>query len=92
MAKKKSGSIIYKCTSCGYTQPRWLGRCPECGEWNSLVEHVADQESRIPSFAGVSGSLSVRAKPVPLASVIPWKALAFPPASLNSIGCWGVVP
>lgn len=71
MAKKKSGSIIYKCTSCGYTQPRWLGRCPECGEWNSLVEHVADQDSRIPSFAGVSGSLSVRAKPVPLASVNP---------------------
>ncbi len=71
MAKKKSGSIIYKCTSCGYTQPRWLGRCPECGEWNSLVEHVADEASRIPSFAGVSGSLSVRAKPVPLSSVNP---------------------
>lgn len=71
MAKKKSGSIIYKCTSCGYTQPRWLGRCPECGEWNSLVEHVADDAARIPSFAGVSGSLSVRAKPVPLASVNP---------------------
>ena len=32
---------------------------------------MADQESRIPSFAGVSGSLSVRAKPVPLASVNP---------------------
>ena len=71
MAKKKTGSIIYKCTSCGYTQPRWLGRCPECGEWNSLVEHVADEAARIPSFAGVSGSLTVRAKPVPLASVNP---------------------
>ena len=71
MAKKKTGSIIYKCSSCGYTQPRWLGRCPECGEWNSLVEHVADEAVRIPSFAGVSGSLTVRAKPVPLASVNP---------------------
>lgn len=71
MAKKKTGSIIYKCSSCGYTQPRWLGRCPECGEWNSLVEHVADESARIPSFAGVSGSLTVRAKPVPLASVNP---------------------
>lgn len=71
MAKKKTGSIIYKCTACGYTQPRWLGRCPECGEWNSLVEHVADEAARIPSFAGVSGSLTVRAKPVPLASVNP---------------------
>ena len=71
MAKKKTGSIIYKCTSCGYTQPRWLGRCPECGEWNSLVEHVADEAARIPSFAGVSGSLTVRAKPISLASVNP---------------------
>ena len=71
MAKKKTGSIIYKCSSCGYTQPRWLGRCPECGEWNSLVEHVADEAARIPSFAGVSGTLTVRAKPVPLASVNP---------------------
>ena len=71
MAKKKTGSIIYKCTSCGYTQPRWLGRCPECGEWNSLVEHVADEAARIPSFAGVSGSLTVRATPVSLASVHP---------------------
>jgi DNA repair protein RadA/Sms len=35
------------------------------------VEHVADEAARIPSFAGVSGSLTVRAKPVPLASVNP---------------------
>ena len=35
------------------------------------MEHVADEAARIPSFAGVSGSLTVRAKPVPLASVNP---------------------
>ena len=35
------------------------------------MEHVADESARIPSFAGVSGSLTVRAKPVPLASVNP---------------------
>ena len=35
------------------------------------MEHMADEAARIPSFAGVSGSLTVRAKPVPLASVNP---------------------
>ncbi|MBR4450103.1 MAG: hypothetical protein IKS30_07840, partial [Treponema sp.] len=37
MAKKKN-SIIFKCTECSYTQPTWLGRCPECGAWNSFEE------------------------------------------------------
>jgi DNA repair protein RadA/Sms len=28
----------YVCQECGSTQPKWMGRCPDCGEWNSLVE------------------------------------------------------
>lgn len=32
---------IYACTECGAQQPRWLGRCPECGRWSSLVEERA---------------------------------------------------
>ncbi|MDB5817218.1 MAG: repair protein RadA [Rhizobacter sp.] len=39
MAKDKS---IYTCTECGGTSPRWLGKCPSCGAWNTLVESVAD--------------------------------------------------
>lgn len=35
---------IYVCTSCGEATPRWLGRCPSCGEWNTLVEDVVKQE------------------------------------------------
>ena len=35
MAKVK---ISYVCQSCGYITPKWLGRCPECESWNSLVE------------------------------------------------------
>src|SRR5687768_12680492 len=31
----------FVCQSCGYSSPKWLGRCPECNEWNSLVEEVA---------------------------------------------------
>ena len=35
MAKSKT---VYVCSECGYETPRWLGRCPECGNWNTLVE------------------------------------------------------
>jgi DNA repair protein RadA/Sms len=35
---KKQKSLVYKCTSCGHEEPKWLGRCPECGEWNTLTE------------------------------------------------------
>ena len=37
MAKIK---INYTCQSCGYISAKWLGRCPECDSWNSLVEEV----------------------------------------------------
>lgn len=45
---KKSGSIMYKCSNCGYSQPRWLGRCPECSEWNSLEEIILDKNATSP--------------------------------------------
>ncbi|MBD3166640.1 DNA repair protein RadA, partial [bacterium] len=35
MAKAKT---IYVCQSCGASSPRWQGRCPSCGEWNTLTE------------------------------------------------------
>jgi DNA repair protein RadA/Sms len=30
--------ILYQCQSCGYITPKWLGKCPDCGAWNSFVE------------------------------------------------------
>jgi DNA repair protein RadA/Sms len=38
MAKSKGSKIVYVCQQCGAQQPQWMGKCPECGEWNSLVE------------------------------------------------------
>jgi DNA repair protein RadA/Sms len=39
----------YTCQSCGHMNPKWLGRCPECGAWNSYVEEkiTASKESSI---------------------------------------------
>ncbi|SEQ01838.1 DNA repair protein RadA/Sms [Treponema bryantii] len=64
---KKSGSVSYRCSNCGYTQPRWLGRCPECGEWNSLEEIIIDKNNVTP--AGRGSEAVEKQKPVGLASV-----------------------
>ncbi|MEF7617132.1 DNA repair protein RadA [Aquincola sp. MAHUQ-54] len=39
MAKDKS---IYTCRDCGGTSPKWLGKCPHCGAWNTLEESIAE--------------------------------------------------
>ena len=64
---KKNGSVSYKCNNCGYTQPRWLGRCPECGEWNSLEEIIIDKNNVSP--AGRGNEAVEKQRPVELATV-----------------------
>ena len=55
MAKEKI-KTVYVCTNCGEVSPRWLGRCPSCGEWNTLAEDVVRETPRSKS----SGSAQVR--------------------------------
>ncbi len=71
MAKVK---VEFACTSCGFSSPKWLGKCPDCGKWGSLVEEVAPAEPKyrvvVDTFPAskpvrlteVSGSAEVRAK------------------------------
>jgi DNA repair protein RadA/Sms len=76
-AKKKTGTTAFRCSQCGYTQPRWLGRCPDCGEWNTLEEVIiqdagASSASALGSTgAGIisGGKNAVVPRAVPLASV-----------------------
>ncbi|MFP4384451.1 MAG: DNA repair protein RadA [Spirochaetia bacterium] len=42
MAKSKT---MFICSECGTTQPKWLGRCPSCGEWNTFTEHSSGKGS-----------------------------------------------
>ena len=37
---------VFVCQKCGYESPKWAGKCPDCGEWNTLVEEVKAQESK----------------------------------------------
>ena len=41
----KAKTIFY-CTECGNETPKWQGRCPACGAWNTIVERPADRPAK----------------------------------------------
>ena len=45
---KKRLRTEYVCQSCGNISPKWLGKCPECNEWNSFVEEITDKSNDTP--------------------------------------------
>lgn len=51
MAKIKS---IYVCSECGYESPKWFGKCPGCGEWNTMDEQLPSTASVGRNNAGIS--------------------------------------
>jgi DNA repair protein RadA/Sms len=81
----------YVCQTCGATQSGWMGRCPECGEWNTLVETVGEAP-----VTGASPSAPVQAhtKPISLPD-IRFQAdehLPVPMEELSRVLGGGVVP
>jgi DNA repair protein RadA/Sms len=64
-------ATVFSCTSCGHQSPKWHGRCPGCGEWNSLTEEVrsAPRAGRGGAGGGSSGRGGRALKPVRLAEV-----------------------
>ncbi|NLG27638.1 MAG: DNA repair protein RadA [Chloroflexi bacterium] len=54
----------FVCQSCGASQPKWMGRCPDCGEWNSLVETLVETTSTSAAHVALSANA-----PLPLASI-----------------------
>ena len=43
MAKTKTA---YVCTECGYDSPKWYGKCPSCGSWNTMAEELIREEKQ----------------------------------------------
>ncbi len=56
----------FVCAECGYTSPKWLGKCPDCGKFNTLAEEAIPTASATAKKSVFSGG---RAKPVPLSEV-----------------------
>ncbi len=52
---------VYICTECGYKTPKWIGKCPECGEWNSLIEEIIEQPiSKSIQNTNITDSISIK--------------------------------
>ncbi len=45
---------LYVCSNCGNSSPKWLGRCPDCGEWNTFVEEIQESK-KVVGFAERAG-------------------------------------
>ncbi|MFO7651018.1 MAG: DNA repair protein RadA [bacterium] len=87
-------SSVFVCQNCGHENPRWLGRCPECGEWNSLVE-----EQRAPRGKKTERNTRVSigssgARPVKLSDIAAQSARRIPTgtAELDRVLGGGLVP
>jgi len=69
MARAKTA---YSCSECGGQSPKWQGRCPHCGAWNSLVEAVVE-----PVAAGRYAPVGGEARLQPLAEIPPGEEIRF---------------
>ena len=63
---KKSSKTIFCCQSCGYQAPKWMGKCPDCGTWDSFVEEQLRSGSSHEKSRKGSGSPTA---PVPIDSI-----------------------
>ncbi len=59
--------LIYQCAQCGYESPKWAGKCPECGEWNSMVE-VVKEAAPAPKTAALR-TLAGLSRPTPIGEI-----------------------
>jgi len=58
---------FFQCQACGHMSPKWLGRCPDCGAWNSFTEEKKETVARHTSLLAHLG----KSEPQPLSSIKP---------------------
>lgn len=66
MAKTKT---VYICSNCGADSPKWIGKCPNCGEWNTYVEETVVKESPVARRGAAAFSSSTKPRPVLLRDI-----------------------
>lgn len=59
MARMKT---LFRCQACGYTSVKWLGKCPDCGSWNSFAEEAPEKKRSHMADAG--------SEPIPVSEVV----------------------
>ena len=71
--------MIFYCTECGNETPKWVGKCPACGSWNTMVEQPQESKKKGgPAAQGISSRGSSVSHPKSLAEVETTDELRFP--------------
>ena len=89
MAKEK---VVYVCTSCGQDSPKWVGKCPSCGAWNSYVEQVVRKEPA--NRQVIANHNGMKSKPMILSDIVGGeeRRIDMRDDELNRVLGGGVVP
>ncbi|MBM3456999.1 MAG: DNA repair protein RadA [Armatimonadetes bacterium] len=84
---------LFVCQKCGHEAPRWLGRCPDCGEWNSLLETAVPERARAPARAEPE-SAGAAAAPQRISEIRmeAWERVASGIGELDRVLGGGIVP
>ena len=90
MAKVKSK---YVCQNCGYENPKWLGKCPECLQWNTFVEEIGEKMTPRQESLAKQASRST-SRPVSINSIAPKREERFSTSipELDRVLGGGVIP
>jgi hypothetical protein len=87
MAKDKTQ---YTCTECGGTSPKWLGKCPSCNAWNTLIEGAVESGGQVKNrYAGMA-ALVPAAEVATLSDIEASEVPAHPPAKKSLTAFWAV--
>lgn len=89
MAKVKKA---FFCRNCGFEAPKWLGKCPSCGEWNTFVEEVIAREAATPSVAAAQLGRNNRPQPIREIRENDHRRIDTGNAEVNRVLGGGVVP
>lgn len=94
MAKEKT---VYVCSNCGQDSPKWVGKCPACGQWNTFKEFTVRKESASASaghFRSMPAEEPLSHRPVPIGQILSEEEprLDMHDAELNRVLGGGLVP
>jgi DNA repair protein RadA/Sms len=88
----KKARTVFVCQQCGYQAPRWAGQCPDCGEWNTLVEQVSVKETRRTASALDMPGLRSRPQRLREVNVDAHQRWKIPLEEFNRVLGGGIVP
>ena len=89
MAKEKT---VFLCNDCGYESPKWAGRCPACGAWNTLVEKVVRSSPATRVSVAVGDKLLSQPQLIDTVSTDELPRMNMCDAELNRVLGGGLVP